>query len=86
MSCLFCEPRAKTSQRNREAIRRMLPGTLVFIRWADGTLQQAMRVQDTVPRATGSFIFLEEFPRDTVLNDGAPLITVDEEENWALNA
>jgi hypothetical protein len=64
-------------------VRCLLPGTIVYFRWPNGEIQEAMRSQDLYELPSAGFIFFDALPDTTVLED-VPVIVVDENQKWHL--
>lgn len=65
------------------AVRRMLPGTIVFFKWPNGSIQEAVKTQDLFEMPSAGFIFLDDIPDNAALDD-VPIIVVDENQKWRL--
>lgn len=65
------------------AVRKMLPGTIVFFKWPNGTIQEAVKCQDLFEMPSAGFVFLGDIPGNTALED-VPIIVVDEDQKWHL--
>jgi len=72
-----------TSPLDLVAVRKILPGTIVYFKWANGVIQEAVKMQDSYQLPSTSFVFLEELPDTTALED-VPVIVVDENSKWHL--